>query len=85
MSKPVKSKTVKLPDAVSPLIHEVSTYIAAARKRKLPVEIAERAKLHLVDTFAAMISGTKLLPGKRGIAYVKSLGDRLQKRSPGRL
>src|SRR5262245_7148797 len=58
------------------LMHEVSSYIAGALRRKLPDEVAERAKIHLVDTFAAMISGTHLVPGKRAIAFVRTLGGR---------
>jgi hypothetical protein len=45
-------------------------------KRPLPLEVLERAKIHIVDTFAAMISGSRLLPGKRAIDYVKALGGR---------
>ena len=59
---------------VSPLMQELSAYIAAALRRKLPDEVAERARIHLVDTFAAILSGSRLLPGKRVIAYVKPLG-----------
>jgi len=59
---------------VSPLMQAVSAYIASALKRKLPQEVAGRAKNHLVDTFAAILSGSKLLPGRRAIAYVKPLG-----------
>src|SRR5258706_14589740 len=59
---------------VSPLMEELSSYVAGALKRKLPAEVAERAKIHLVDTFAAMISGSALLPGTRAAAYVKSMG-----------
>ncbi len=55
-------------------MREVSSYIAETPNRKLPADIAERAKLHLVDTFAAMLSGSRLLPGKRGIAYIKQFG-----------
>lgn len=55
-------------------MREVSAYIAGTPKRRLPADIAERAKLHLVDTFAAMLSGSRLLPGKRGIAYIKQFG-----------
>jgi len=61
---------------VSPLMRELSSYISGALKRKLPAEVVERAKIHLVDTFAAMISGSRLLPGKRAIAYVNSLGGK---------
>lgn len=59
---------------ISPLMREVSRYIADGIKRPLPKEVVERAKLHLADTLAAMISGSTLLPGKRVISYVKALG-----------
>ena len=54
----------------------LSAYIAGAVKRPLPAKVAARARLHLVDTFAAMISGSRLLPGQKAIGYVKSLGGR---------
>src|SRR5688572_10682927 len=59
--------------AVSPLMRELSSYIADALKRKLPPEVSQRAKIHLVDTFAAMISGTRLVPGKSALKYAKTL------------
>ncbi len=59
---------------VSPLMQEFSSYISGANKRKLPKEIVARAKNHIVDTVAAMLSGSRLLPGKKIIAYVKPLG-----------
>jgi len=61
---------------VSPLMHELSTYLARAVRRSPPEAVLNRAKLHLVDTFAAMISGTRLLPGKKAIGYIKSLGGK---------
>ena len=62
------------PAPVSPLTHELTAYMAGALKRKLPAEVRERAKIHLVDTVAAIVAGARLLPGKRAAAYVKSLG-----------
>ena len=62
---------VKKKQDISPLMRELSAYMAAAIRRKLPREVAERAKLHLVDTFAAIISGTRLIPGKRVIGYIR--------------
>ena len=59
---------------VSPLTLELSAYMAGALKRKLPPEVSERAKIHLVDSVAAIVSGTRLLPGKRAVAYARSLG-----------
>jgi 2-methylcitrate dehydratase PrpD len=61
---------------VSPLTLELSRYISSALRKPAPREVAERAKVHLVDTFAAMISGSRLLPGKTGIGYVRTLGGR---------
>ena len=63
-------------DNISPLMLKLSAYIATALRRPLPSAISARAKLHLVDTFAAMISGTRLLPGKKAIAYVTSIGGK---------
>jgi 2-methylcitrate dehydratase PrpD len=51
----------------------LSRYIASALQCKLPAEVGERARVHLVDAFAAMVSGSRLTPGKRAIDYVKSL------------
>ena len=59
---------------VSPLMQELSGHIAGALKRKLPAEVAERARLHLADTFASMLSGSRLLPGRKMLAFVKPLG-----------
>jgi 2-methylcitrate dehydratase PrpD len=64
------------PVEISPAMRELSAYIATALKSPLPPEIVERAKVHLVDTFAAMLSGSRLVPGKRAVAYVKSLGGK---------
>src|ERR1700754_2759619 len=61
---------------VSPVMQKLSRYISGAASRKVPAKVADRAKLHLVDTFSAMISGSRLLPGKKAIEYVKPLGGR---------
>ena len=37
----------------------LSSYMAAAKDRGLPPEVVEKAKHHILDTFAAMISGTE--------------------------
>lgn len=66
------------PDAVSPITRELSEYIASALARPLPAEVAEKAKCQLLDTLAAMVSGSRLLPGQRAIAYVRAQGGRRQ-------
>ena len=61
-------------DAISPVMRRLSSYISEARKNALPSAVVERTKHHILDTIAAMVSGSRLLPGKKGIAYVKGLG-----------
>ena len=63
---------------ISPMMRTLSAHIAGALKKPLPAAVAARAKLHLVDTFAAMISGSRLLPGRKAIAYVKSIGGKAE-------
>ncbi len=52
----------------------LSAYIAAAGQRPLPAEVVEKAKHHLLDTIAAMISGAKLLPGEMAHRFAATLG-----------
>jgi 2-methylcitrate dehydratase PrpD len=59
---------------ISPVMRELSAYIAAARRRPLPATVVEKTKHHVLDTIAAMVSGSRLAPGKKAIAYVKTLG-----------
>ena len=66
----------KAKSEISPLMREVSAYIAGALKKPLPKAVAEKTKHHLLDTIAAMVSGSRLLPGGKAIAYVKKLGGR---------
>jgi 2-methylcitrate dehydratase PrpD len=62
--------------AVSPLMEQLAGYIATALRKPLPAPVAEKTKHHLLDTVAAMVSGSKLPPGRMAIAYVQRLGER---------
>jgi len=66
---------MKRPD-ISPHMQALSRHIARALRKAPPKPVLERARLHLVDTFAAMVSGSRLLPGERAIGYVKALGGK---------
>jgi len=68
--------TSKKPTAaeISPMMRELSTYIAGALKRPLPEKVVEKTKHHVLDTIAAMVSGSRLLPGKKAIGYARTLG-----------
>lgn len=55
-------------------MHELATYISRAGKKPLPKPIAEKTKHHVLDTIAAMVSGSKLLPGGQAISFAKTQG-----------
>jgi 2-methylcitrate dehydratase PrpD len=61
----------------SPMMTTLSAYMGDAANRALPDEVVEKAKHHILDTFAAMISGAELLPAKAAFNYAKDVaGDR---------
>lgn len=59
---------------ISPVTRSLSKYISASHKKPLPDHVVEKAKEHLLDTIGAIVSGTRLLPGRKAVSYVKSLG-----------
>lgn len=56
------------------IISRLSTHIAVARDRKLPEAVAEKAKHHILDTIAAMVSGSRLKPGELAIQFIRTQG-----------
>ena len=54
-----------------PVMSTLATYMSAARTRALPDEVAEQAKIHLLDTMAAMISGSELPPGQAAQRHIR--------------
>src|ERR1700737_4269963 len=62
------------PQGVSPLMQQLSTYMSAASTRALPDEVMEKAKQHILDTFAAMISGSTLPPGRAALEFARAYG-----------
>src|SRR6266702_1597988 len=59
---------------VSPVMRKLSAYIAAALRSPLPAAVVEKTKHHILDTMAAMVSGSRLAPGKKAIAFASTLG-----------
>ena len=59
-----------------PEMSALSTYMSAAGTRALPAEVTEHAKYHLLDTLAAMISGSELLPGQAAQRYIRAHGGK---------
>src|SRR6266853_2047951 len=69
-----RRKSLKAAPQISPVMQALSAYIARALRRPLPPAVQEKTKHHLLDTFAAMLSGSRLPPGKKAIAFAKTLG-----------
>ena len=61
-------------DGVGATILSLSTYMGGAATRPLPEAVREQAKLHVLDTFAAMISGSTLLPARAAFQFVRAEG-----------
>ena len=63
---------------VSPLMTALSTYMADAARRPLPDAVVEKTKHIILDTIAAMVSGSELPPGKFAIQFARAYkGDRI--------
>ena len=56
----------------SPVIVKLGNYMSEATARALPDEVIEKTKHHILDTLAAMVSGTVLPPGKVAQAMAKA-------------
>lgn len=69
--------------AISSVMRHVSGYIVEAGRRTMPDAAIEATKQHLLDTLAAMVSGSRLPPGKLAIAYAKAQGGTPQASIPG--
>jgi 2-methylcitrate dehydratase PrpD len=55
----------------SPLMTTLSGYMAGAAGRSLPEPVVEKTKYIILDTLAAMISGSELPPGKFAINFAR--------------
>jgi 2-methylcitrate dehydratase PrpD len=59
---------------ISAPMRDLSAYIAQALAMRLPAAVEEKAHHHILDTIASMLSGSRLIPGRLAIAYVRRLG-----------
>ncbi len=57
------------PNPVSAPMARLSRYMSEARGRALPAAVSEAAKHHILDTFAAMVSGSGLAPGRAALRW----------------
>ena len=61
---------------VGAVMATLSTYMAAAKDRPLPPDVLEKAKHHILDTVAAMVSGSELPPGQAALALARAQAGR---------
>lgn len=59
---------------VSSVTDSLSKYMSEASARALPDEVVEKAKHHILDTVAAMVSGSELKPGRAAIKLASAYG-----------
>jgi 2-methylcitrate dehydratase PrpD len=56
------------------LTAKLSDYVAGEKPGQLPASIAQRAKIHILDTLGAIVSGSLIKPGQLIIEFVRSQG-----------
>lgn len=56
------------------IVGRLCKYVATAQDAELPKDVALKAKGHILDTIAAMVSGSTLLPGRLIARYVQAQG-----------
>src|SRR5260221_2920728 len=60
--------------AISPVMEKLSAYMAEARNRALPDDVVREPAHHILDTIAAMVSGSGLPPGVMAIKFAQDYG-----------
>jgi len=58
------------------IIDGLVEYMMAARSAKLPMEVIQKGKSHLLDSLAAVVSGSTLKPGKLGLQHARAQGGK---------
>lgn len=61
---------------ISSPMDKLSTYMSDAAESTLPDHVVEKTKHHILDTIAAMISGSKLTPGQAALQFAQAYGGK---------
>jgi 2-methylcitrate dehydratase PrpD len=59
---------------VSPVMAQLSAYMSESATRALPDKAMDEAKHHILDTIAAMVSGSELPPGRQAMQFARTYG-----------
>ncbi len=60
--------------AAESVVPALASYMKEAQARPLPAEAAEHTRLHVLDTIAAMVSGSGLPPGHAALRFIGDYG-----------
>jgi 2-methylcitrate dehydratase PrpD len=60
----------------SDVMVRLSTYMSQARDHALPDHVLEQAKWHILDTIAAMVSGSELSAGRAATSFARAYGGK---------
>ncbi|HKY09220.1 MAG TPA: MmgE/PrpD family protein [Candidatus Binatia bacterium] len=60
------------------IIDGLVEYMLAARSAKLPAEVVQKGKSHLLDSLAAVVSGSTLKPGRLGLQHARAQGGKAE-------
>lgn len=63
---------------ISPVTKALCEYVANTLDRDMPPEVVAKTRLHVLDTIAAMVSGSRLKAGEMAARYVDGLGGKPQ-------
>ncbi len=78
-SKPAGGEAAEGPvkeEPLSPVTVALADYIAGTLDRELPAAVVAKTKMHVLDTIAAMVSGSRLKAGVAAARYVETLGGK---------
>src|SRR5215469_8705833 len=64
------------PDQISDAMERLSNYMSQARDKDLPGRALEQTKWHVLDTLAAIVSGTELPGGRDAVAFARAYGGK---------
>lgn len=54
---------------------KLAPYLAQALSLPLPMAVEDKAKAHLLDTLASMVSGSQMAAGQGAISFLKAIGE----------
>jgi 2-methylcitrate dehydratase PrpD len=67
-------RVARAAEPAGPVITRLAGYMSEAADRPIPAQVIEKTKYHILDTFAAMISGAELAPGRAAIKFAGAYG-----------